>query len=188
MGGRDHSCERCGRGGMNDDGKCECGPAPDLTPQETAKKLGSFLDRHGLRNANSEGIETPYLAREAQADEDDRTAILSAIAYLSREPGIAYPSWEPEKRQKVWDPDSFARTGSPPSSFHPAPEPEKDEVRVDEWNGKKALRELEQIRDDLREPTTPEPEKARGDEACPRCESIDRGDGWYEPAQPEESQ
>jgi hypothetical protein len=26
MGGRDHSCEHCGRGGFNDpDGRCECG-------------------------------------------------------------------------------------------------------------------------------------------------------------------
>jgi hypothetical protein len=30
MGGRDHACEYCGRGGMNDpDGKCECVPCPD---------------------------------------------------------------------------------------------------------------------------------------------------------------
>ncbi len=73
MGGRDHSCDICGRGGFNDSGECECPPqearadelsyeesedaydealglrepaTPPLTPQETTRVDEKWLREH----------------------------------------------------------------------------------------------------------------------------------------------
>ncbi len=91
MGSRDHSCETCGRGGMNDDRPCICVPLTDAELVWLGRWADDSMSGNIALRAIKEIREHRTRAAPAGLTQEERTAICFARDMLAKHYGAVTP-------------------------------------------------------------------------------------------------